>query len=129
MVFEGKSEFQAFFDGYPNNVALFEFPQCPIWHDLRYYLVIEDVFWPVITLPAGRLRDHKNNFSDVSYKEIFLPLRFTYTCMPPFRRSGFDSDSFTQVPAFQQKINDLRILIQFAKNSRECYMGYIIGVV
>jgi len=125
--FEGESEFQAFADGYPNDVSIFEFPQCPIWHDLRNYLINEEVFWPVITLPAGSRSDHTNNFSDVSYNETFLFLSVTYTCRPSFQRSGIDS--FAQVPTFQQKINDLVILIQVIGNSSECCTGCINGVV
>ena len=47
--------------------------------------------------------------------------------MPSFRREGIDS--FEMVPTFQQKIDDLRILIQVIENSREGCMRCVNGVV
>ena len=47
--------------------------------------------------------------------------------MPSFRKEGIDS--FEMAPTFQQKINDLRILIQVIDNSREICAGCINGVV
>ena len=47
--------------------------------------------------------------------------------MPSFRKEGIGS--FETVPTFQQKINDLRILIQVIYNSREICVGCINGVV
>ena len=47
--------------------------------------------------------------------------------MTAFRRSRIDS--FSQVQTFQQKINDLRILIQVIDNSQNCCAGSINGDV
>ena len=125
--FDGESEFQTFVDGCPNKVSLSGFHQCPIWYDIRYYLLNEAFLRPAITLPESSLLDVKNTVSEVSYNETFLFHSVIYTCMPSFRKEGIDS--FETVPTFQQKINDLRILIQVIDNSREICVGCINGVV
>ena len=126
--FEGESEFGSFVDGYQNKILLGDFPQCPIWRDLTYYYLGNDGFcWPVITLPVGNLNAYQSIVSKVSYNDTFLPLSAIYTCMPSFRRSGIDS--FDQVPTFQQKINDLRVLIQVVENSQESCAGCVNGEV
>ena len=69
--FDEESEFQAFVDGYPNKVLLSDFPQFPIWHDLRYYLENGQFCWPATTLPVGNLNGYHSIVSEVSYNETF----------------------------------------------------------
>ena len=125
--FDQESEFQPFVDGCPNKVLLSDFPQCPIWHDLMYYLGSEEFCWPATILPVGNINGYRSLVSDVSCNETFLPLSALYTCTPSFRRSGIDS--FAQVPTFQQKMNDLMVLIQVIENPQEPCVGCINGEV
>ena len=42
LAFEVEAELQSFAGEYPNKVFSDEFPQCPIWYDLRNYLENEE---------------------------------------------------------------------------------------
>ena len=125
--FEVEAEFQSFAGACPNKVFLIEFPQCPIWYNLMYYLENGEFYWPDIALPFGCLSDRENIVSEVSYNGTFLPLIATYACMPSFRRSGIDS--FPHAPTFRQKINDLRISTQVIESSHEFWAGCANGEV
>ena len=79
--FDGESEFQTFADGCPNKVSLSEFPQCPIWYDLRHYLLNEEFLRPVITLPESSLIDLETHFRRYHTAKPFYPLvPYTLVC-------------------------------------------------
>ena len=64
--FEAEAECQAFPpEEYADKVLLSVFPQCPILHDLRYYLENEEFRGPIIALPSQRMGNYKT-----------LPLRY-----------------------------------------------------
>ena len=61
--------------------------------------------------------------TDASYNETFLALSIAYAFTPAFRRQGIDCAS--QVPSFQQKLSDLRILIQVLDQTQTDGLGII----
>ena len=125
--FEAEADRQTFVDEYPKKVFLEEFLQCPIWHDLRKYMESGEFRWPFIGVPLGECFGYSQITAETPYNETFRSLSITYTCRPAFRRPGIVS--FSQVPTFQHKIDELRILIQVIGNSQNFCLVSINGNV
>ena len=105
-----EADFQTFADQRPNKVLLEEFPNAPIWFSSERYLRGRVIVRTEATFPSIEQYKSFLDNAEASCDETFLSLMATYTFMPAFRRHGIDFAS--QAPSFQQKLNDLRVLIQ-----------------